>query len=1005
MNNNDLDLKDLCIKAYKKLKANVYYDKTLGFLRKRILEFEGSQLDKFANSFEDINSINFDEILDSIQVLAFPKKIGGTTATDNKILLIRNSSETDCDIEDYQFYIDMDIRGHILGVMWILLFGHKMDQELCKDSYGNRISKKGVDKNGAPTESLHLFYPYYHQYETWRDKAINIAQEASKNNDIAIINIDFKRFFYSIKISFKELENIILTTNTYSDYLGIQRKLTRFVFDVCNKYTSAFTKSNKNEAMLPIGFLPSGIIANYALHEFDKAILNGRNPLYYGRYVDDILIVDKIENNTSLSNYINASEPEQIEAFFDEYFTYDYRWISKATQDNAIFKKNANKKKYTIRTDYLTFKNSKICIQKSKTKIFFFNKQSNTNILKSMKRNILLNVSEFRYYPSEENLSVSDLYYLKNQLSPNKLNEISGVDINKYNLSKFLGKLLVLSQLVDLENTCVSSNDIVKIFTKNVILSNYSLIENALTILAINEEWDALKKLFANIIDTYKDLKDSNVKLDGYDISSYKYSEALLEFAADSLARSLSYTFGKEVDHVIESIFYEIYKIEDKEKIENFKNYRLQYLEKRMNNAYIMQLPYEYYSSIIKSDNLELLNMAKNYHSPQDINLEEYQFRPYKLRMMDKAFSNMLKSLNHEGKVNPNIELIELIEGYRELLDSKKIELQDIYNGGSINNFEEAYAFKVNNTPISKAKIAVANINTSNYENEEAISDMIVRGIQYEEMDLLTDISKVLNLAIKEKVNILVFPELTIPIRWLIPIIRKCIKNNIVLIGGLQYLVSNDLNNTDSKFVFNYSVVSLPVILDDDDLYSDAIVSFHLKNHYAPEELLNCKKRNREVAKGNSYELYCWNDFWFSLYCCYEITDIMNRSLFKSINDALFVIEWNKDTNYYDNIISSLSRDIHTFVIQTNVSQYGDSRITQPTKTEIKDMVKIKGGVNASVIVGEIDFDKLRHFQKEEILQQYALVKEHKTEFKNVPAGFNINIPRYKLDGTMWDKL
>lgn len=48
-----------------------------------------------------------------------------------------------------------------------------------------------------------------------------------------------------------------------------------------------------NRCILPIGFAPSNIIANYALSKFDKAIVNELNPLYYGRYVDDVIIVEK----------------------------------------------------------------------------------------------------------------------------------------------------------------------------------------------------------------------------------------------------------------------------------------------------------------------------------------------------------------------------------------------------------------------------------------------------------------------------------------------------------------------------------------------------------------------------------------------------------------------------------------------------------------------------------------------------------------------------------------
>jgi len=42
------------------------------------------------------------------------------------------------------------------------------------------------------------------------------------------------------------------------------------------------------------------VIANWCLKPFDDALTNGWNPLYYGRYVDDILIVEKVEKNSAV---------------------------------------------------------------------------------------------------------------------------------------------------------------------------------------------------------------------------------------------------------------------------------------------------------------------------------------------------------------------------------------------------------------------------------------------------------------------------------------------------------------------------------------------------------------------------------------------------------------------------------------------------------------------------------------------------------------------------------
>ena len=100
------------------------------------------------------------------------------------------------------------------------------------------------------------------------------------------------------------------------------------------------------------------------------------------------------------------------------------------------------------------------------------------------------------------------------------------------------------------------------------------------------------------------------------------------------------------------------------------------------------------------------------------------------------------------------------------------------------------------------------------------------------------------------------------------------------------------------------------------------------------------------------------------------------------------ISEWNKDTNYFDNIVRSASRDLHCYIIQSNTSKYGHSCIIAPKKTEESNPVFIKGGVNATLLVEEIDFDRLRRFQR-------TLGFESK-EFKDVPPCFNRNDVRLK---------
>ncbi len=107
------------------------------------------------------------------------------------------------------------------------------------------------------------------------------------------------------------------------------------------------------------------------------------------------------------------------------------------------------------------------------------------------------------------------------------------------------------------------------------------------------------------------------------------------------------------------------------------------------------------------------------------------------------------------------------------------------------------------------------------------------------------------------------------------------------------------------------------------------------------------------------------------------------------------VVEWNSDINYFSNIIDSLSRDIHCYCVQANCSKFGDSRITQPSKTENKDIVRTKGGKNHTILVEEVSISKLRDFQ----IKKYPLSKiEGAPEiYKPTPPNFNREIVLKKI--------
>ncbi len=101
--------------------------------------------------------------------------------------------------------------------------------------------------------------------------------------------------------------------------------------------------------------------------------------------------------------------------------------------------------------------------------------------------------------------------------------------------------------------------------------------------------------------------------------------------------------------------------------------------------------------------------------------------------------------------------------------------------------------------------------------------------------------------------------------------------------------------------------------------------------------------------------------------------------------DFIVCSEFNKDVNYFSNIVESAARDLHCYVIQVNDSQFGDSRVVSPSKTERMNPLRIKGGENTTFLTMRLDLKSLREHQR----KGYGLQKDSK-DFKPTPPGLKV---------------
>jgi hypothetical protein len=137
-------------------------------------------------------------------------------------------------------------------------------------------------------------------------------------------------------------------------------------------------------------------------------------------------------------------------------------------------------------------------------------------------------------------------------------------------------------------------------------------------------------------------------------------------------------------------------------------------------------------------------------------------------------------------------------------------------------------------------------------------------------------------------------------------------------------------------------------------------------------------------ATSLNHPVYRHQNFCFGVLICSELTDIANRRRFQGQVDALFIPEWNQDIESFASLVEASALDVHAYIVQANNRRYGDSRMRGPLKTPyLRDLVRVKGGLNDYFVVGEIDHVALRRFQSHNVPPTGDGV-----QFKPFPIGF-----------------
>ena len=1028
--------------AYRKYKSFIYYDSYSTIQRLELSNFERNprifdEKYEIYDFFYELADIIIDEekfeeltdlICDEIDVISFPKRVKSVNKTKK---VIRNFPLENSNMDRLHYFIDLPIVGHIIGVLWILRCGYLLDDKVYKNCYGNRLNKHLLNKlknkksdyyqNDCSDFNPFLFIPYFKNYQSWRDNGLDSVNNLLEDDKNAImISLDLKEYFYRSLIDFKALNKDIEDTRSFIDEkynystsdnekneynIRIDNCLTKFIEKVFYRYSEKFnrkydTKTLNNKKistdkypMIPVGFLPSLIISNWNLQGFDQAIVENVRPQYYGRYVDDIIIVLG-SHEKSESHGLQQIEEESFDELIERYLT------DNKPPKTHIFKKDSRWEKEKIyRIFNQNFKNSKnrkinyhyegLEIQDSKLKTYFFSHKHSNAMLDNFRNEINKNSMEFRLmqdFKSVKQEFKENLYKINYKESINKIRDVETVDVNKFEISKIISRVnWNTSDVMDnIDDELI--NDMIDAF-KGKIFDYLTLWDRLFTMFLINDKYRQLNDLIKYILKSIGDITYES--LDG---NSYKLSikDGEIEVVKKSLMRCLYYTLSRvfalkynpQVEKIIDDIKYEFH-------LENEINFPEQIsncLYASMMNTSLMKYPLQNLSWIYDNfDKISHYNLMKQKNRFSGI------YDGFCYPRFIKLHECILNTINNElfaKKDDDENYLKKSVDIYHELNFENEKDMYENYIKSDCNlncsydahcpikNYDKNQFKDVNIITIKgkrKDKIKIGLLNTpldfKDFE-KRILRKPNLTSKRFDKIKLL------INEAIKKNVELLIMPEMYIPYEWIEKIVNISKDHQMSIIFGVEPIEHNNE-------IGSYIMMTLPFIFD--DKYDECAIMYRLINHYSPYEIMQFDKYEKKI-KGeegiSKYYMCIWNDIHIVPYASYEIADIEDRIIFKSCCDIVTVSEFNKDTNYINGVAESLSRDLFCYCIKSNVSKYGGSSIIQPTSSSDKYLINLKGGQDDYIVTYNLDIEKLR---KNAIKSDKV---EDKSNFGPKPPGF-----------------
>lgn len=936
--------KEIVKGAYRKLKSYYYYNRNFLIMRKKITEFEADR-ENMEETFDALSYLlahprskrareYMEKIVGSIDFVVLPKKFDAESMSGNKP--VSNTIMRDKKLKAVNFFICGAIEIYLLDTIWALVLSKIAfdNRILSYDVYGNTVNVSAVFQNGEINfENRLLFNRYFFKYTDWRNKAFDELERLyDRKKDALLVSLDIKSYFYSVAFDFSKIETLFGKHDLFNDV----KPLTSFM-QACfesyylkiSRYRVDLPTLKKNAYILPIGLFSSMVLGNIYLAEFDRRVRANKDITYYGRYVDDMLFVI----NKSIS-------PEKTNLDI----------IQEVFVDTEILNYNGSY--------YSLYGYPDLHIQAEKIKTIYIDHNESKAMIDIYNDTIRIVPSQMNPLPEDDlNLNNFDevAYTVENFTKEAKLRELGRFGVDSFKVGKYftcLAHRYAHVSTMGEVNVGIERHisQIRKFFSGSQGVEYYTNWLNYMYFLVITQRNKQLREFVSDMRREIANLKGTSL-----DKKMYARTATINKKVKDTLNEHLNVCLYLSLSLDVDMV--------DR----HFKSYKdvvSSYMEANMFDHSLIAFPlanylvYDKDVSYVKMPIKEIGKFPKSKEnwfkfiwSPRFIHYDElslvlfyfYYRYPNKAQKFEYVKNELLDKfceINHM-KYSP-FQIVEEKQTSFDEYDLSKIQIPSLIGAKPKEVNIAVGSLNIDAKKCMKGCSRWANITLS----EKTILDEILR-------ESFNCFSKK-----RGDVMLLVLPELCFPIYWIGELIAFSKRSQIAVITGLQYM------GDDSGRMHNYLATLLPFTVGK-KRYKNVFVHIREKNDYSPIEFeglaqLGYSCKNREKAE---YQVFSWNNINLSTLVCYELTDVVVRALLKGRCDIIAAPVFNPDTTYFSNIIDATTRDLHAFIVQANTSFYGDSRVTGPYDRDSKDIFKIKGGDNDHVVIGSIEFAKVKDYE------------------------------------------